>query len=38
MELIINDLMTMLEISNIQYLYVAIGIVIGVLIIWRLWK
>lgn len=38
MELIINDLMTMLEISNIQYLYVVIGIVVGALIIWRLWK
>ena len=38
MDLIINDLMTMLEISNIQYLYVVIGIVLGSLILWRLWK
>lgn len=38
MEIIINDIMKMLEITNIQYLYVVIGIVLGGLILWRLCK
>lgn len=38
MEIIINDLMKILEITNIQYLYVVIGIVLGGLILWRLCK
>lgn len=38
MELIINDLMTILEINNIQYLYVVIGLLFGILILWRLCK
>ena len=38
MEIIINDLMKMLEINNIQYLYVCLAILFGVLIVWRLCK
>lgn len=36
MEIIIDEIMQMLEITNIQYLYVIIGIVFGGLILWRL--
>lgn len=38
MELIINDIMTILEITNIQYLCVFIGIFFGILILIKLWK
>lgn len=36
MGIIIEELMNMLEITNIQYLYVIIAIVFGGLILWRL--
>lgn len=38
MKIIIDEMMQMLEIPNIQYLYVCIGILFGVLIVWRLCK
>ena len=31
METLINDLMSILEISNIQYMYVIIGLLFGIL-------
>lgn len=36
MDIIIQELMQMLEITNIQYLYVVIALVFGALILWRL--
>lgn len=38
MELIINDLMTILDITNIQFMYVFIGLLFGILIVIKLWK
>lgn len=38
MELIINDIMKILEITNIQYLYVFIGLLFGILVLVKLWK
>ena len=38
MELVINDIMTILEITNIQYLVVFIGILFGILVLIKLWK
>ena len=38
MEAIINDLMTICEVSSLQYLLVVIGLVFGVLILIKLWK
>ena len=38
MGIIIEEIMQMLEITNIQYLYVIIGVVFGGLILWRLRK
>lgn len=36
MDIIVNEIMQMLEITNIQYLYVIIALVFGALILWRL--
>lgn len=38
MEVIINEIMQALEITNIQYLYIVVAIVIGSLLLWRCWK
>lgn len=38
MQLIIEDIMTILEITNIQYLYVFVGLLFGILILVKLWK
>jgi len=36
MEIIINEIMQALEITDIKYLFAFIGIVFGSLIVWRL--
>lgn len=36
MEVIINEIMQALEIINIQYLYIVLAIVFGILILWKL--
>ena len=38
MQVVIEDLMKMAEFTDVQYFSVAILILLGVLIIWRLWK
>ena len=36
MEVIINEIMQALEITNIQYLYIVIAIVFGGVILWKM--
>lgn len=36
MEVIINDLMKIFEVSNIQYLYIVIACIFGGLILWKM--
>ena len=38
MDLIVQDLMDMLEITNIQNLYIVIALIFGSLLLWRLKK
>ena len=38
MEVIINEIMQALEITDIRYMYISIAIIIGSLILWRVWK